>query len=60
MKFDKKWERYPGMASPVYMKTKTRKMHRRDYDAMMAATALSPTAAMPMAPGFAQSMMLPY
>ena len=56
----KKWDRYPGMASPVYLKTKTRRMKTKDYDAMMAATALSPTAAMPFAPPFAQSMMMPY
>ena len=60
LKYDKKWDRYPGMASPVYLKTKTRRMKKKDYDAMMAATALSPTAAMPFAPPFAQSMMMPY
>ena len=57
IKFDKHWDRYPGMESPVYLKTKTRKMHKRDYDAMMASACLSPTAAMPFAPTFNQSMM---
>ena len=60
MKFDKHWNRYPGMMSPMYMKTKTRKMRTRDYDAMMSMSALSPVAQMPFAPAFAQSMMLPY
>ena len=60
VKFDKHWAKYPGMASPAYLKTKTRKMHRRDYDAMMAMNVLSPTSAMPFAPPFAQSSMLPY